>query len=76
MPDAMDHVQQLTDDLTADALARHAAKLVVPGRTACINQDCAAPIAASRTAFGAQRCVVCQREHEARAAHFAAWGHR
>lgn len=76
MPDVMDHVQQLNDDLTADALARHAAKLVVPGRATCINQDCGAAITATRTALGANRCVECQREHEARAAHFAAWGHR
>lgn len=76
MPDAMDRVQQHAQDLTADALAAHAKRAVVVGRTHCINVDCGEAIAPARTTMGAQRCVVCQTEHEARAAHFAAWGHR
>lgn len=46
------------------------------GRTHCINLDCGEPIATARTAMGAQRCMDCQREHEARDAHFAAWGRK
>lgn len=74
MPDAMDRVQQHNQDLTADALAMHARRQVVAGRTECINQDCGEPIARVRTEMGAVRCVECQREHESRAAHFATWG--
>ena len=76
MPDAMDHVQQLNQDLTADALAKHARRQVEAGRMHCINPDCGESIAGARTAMGAVRCVDCQREHESRDAHFTRWGRR
>lgn len=76
MPDAMDRVQQHTQDLTADALAAHSRRRVVVGRTHCINLDCGEAIASARTQMGAMRCIDCQRGHEARAAHFAAWGRK
>lgn len=76
MPDAMDRVQQHAQDLNADALAAHTQRQVDIGRTECINLDCGEAIAPPRTAMGAQRCIDCQTEHEARAAHFAAWGRR
>lgn len=76
MPDAMDAVQQFAADATDDALRRHQARPVVAGRTTCANLDCGEPIGPARTALGAQLCMECQREHEARSAHFRTWGRR
>jgi RNA polymerase-binding transcription factor DksA len=72
----MDAVQQYAENYTADALAQHARRPVVQGRTHCANTDCGEPIAPTRTALGAQLCLDCQHAEEARAAHFAKWGHR
>lgn len=76
MPDLMDAVQQYAADHTADALAQHARRPVVQGRTHCAQQDCGEPIAPERTSLGAQLCLDCQHEQEARDAHFAKWGRR
>jgi len=76
MPDAMDRVQQHAQDLNSDALAEHARRPVVQGRTHCAQQDCGEPIAPARMALGAQLCLDCQHEQEARDAHFAKWGRR
>lgn len=68
MPDAMDAVQQHAQDLTADALALHARRTVIAGRTHCANLDCGEAIAPPRTALGAQLCLECQRHDEAQTA--------
>lgn len=64
MPDAMDHVQQLTDDLAADALKRHRQRAKTQGRTHCANLECGEPISQLRQQAGAQLCLDCQREEE------------
>lgn len=76
MPDAMDRVQQHAADLASDALAVHATRPQVAGRTECANLDCGEPILPARTALGAQLCLDCQQGEEARAAHFTTWGRR
>ena len=76
MPDAMDRVQQHAADITSDALQAHAQRTQLPGRSTCANLDCGEPIAAHRTAMGAQLCMDCQSADEARAAHFRTWGRR
>lgn len=68
MPDAMDHVQQLTDDLAADALKRHRQRAKTQGRTHCANLECGEPISQLRQQAGAQLCLDCQREEERQAA--------
>lgn len=73
MPDAMDHVQQLTADLTADALKRHASRPKLAGRTHCGNLDCDQAIAPQRQVLGAQLCLHCQRLEEAEGVHLATW---
>lgn len=76
MPDAMDHCQQLAEDLATSALEHHARREVKPGRTTCANLDCGDDIAPARTALGAQLCIDCQRGEEAQAAHFRTWSRR
>lgn len=76
MPDAMDRVQQLAQDLAADAVAEHARRPVAAGRTHCANLDCGEPIAPARTALGAQLCLDCQQAEEAARVHQAAWRRR
>lgn len=76
MPDAMDRVQQHAQDMTADALAEHARRPVVAGRTHCGNLDCGEPIAPARIALGAQLCLDCQQAEEAARVHQAAWRRR
>lgn len=76
MPDEMDRVQQHAQDLAHDALVAHAMRPRPPGRTVCENADCGEGIAPARTAMGARLCIDCQREEEARAAHFRTWGRR
>ena len=73
MPDAMDQVQQHVDDMASDALSRHAARPRTQGRTHCAVADCQEPIAAERTALGAQLCMECQQDEDSRAAHFRGW---
>ncbi len=76
MADAMDAVQQQALDAAEDALLRHQARAVPPGRTTCANLDCGEPIHAARTALGAQLCLECQHEQDARDAHFRTWRRR
>jgi RNA polymerase-binding transcription factor DksA len=76
LPDLMDHVQSFNDDHTADALARHAARPQLKGRTHCANMDCGEPIGDARTALGAQLCLICQKAEEARGAHLQVWRQR
>ena len=73
MPDAMDRVQQHAHDMVADALQAHASRPQAIGRAHCENADCGDGIDPRRTAMGARLCLDCQREEEARAAHFNAW---
>ena len=73
MADAMDAVQQHAIDATEDVLRRHHARPVMAGRTHCAILDCGEAINAARTALGAQLCLECQHEEEARDAHFKAW---
>lgn len=75
-PDAMDHLQQLNDDHTSDALKRHADRVRAVGRTHCANLDCAEPITSARTAIGAQLCLPCQHEADAQDAHLNRWRRR
>ena len=76
MPDAMDQVQQHVQDLADDALGAHARRPRREGRDTCENADCGELIASERRALGARLCMDCQREDEARAAHFRTWGRR
>ena len=76
MPDLMDAVQQHAADMASDALTAHAQRPRLAGRATCAHLDCGAGIDPPRTAMGAQRCMDCQREHEAQSAHFMAWGRR
>lgn len=73
MPDAMDHVQQLNDDLAADALKRHASRPQLAGLAACENLDCGEPISDYRRLHGARLCLACQRGEEAASAHQRTW---
>ena len=73
MPDAMDHVQQHVEDSASDALRRHADRPRTQGRMDCAVADCREPITPERTALGAQLCMECQQEAEARDAHFRGW---
>lgn len=72
MPDHMDAVQQHAADLASDALSAHARRPRPAGLTHCEQLDCGAAIEPQRTAMGAQRCIDCQREHEASTAHLTA----
>jgi RNA polymerase-binding transcription factor DksA len=76
MPDAMDAVQTFNDEHTADALQRHAQRKVAPGRTHCAYIDCREPIFDARRLMGAQLCLACQQEEEARNAHLLRWKQR
>ena len=76
MPDAMDAVQTFNEEHTADALQRHAQRKVLRGRSHCANLDCDEPISTARQEMGAQLCLGCQREVEARDAHIARWKQR
>jgi hypothetical protein len=76
MPDAMDQVQALVSDRIADELQRHHDRPRALGRTHCAVADCRAAINAERTALGAQLCIECQHEADARDAHLAAWARR
>lgn len=73
VPDSMDHVQQLTADLAADALKRHADRPRPAGRTMCANLDCGEPISDYRRMGGAQLCLDCAHAEEAAAVHQRAW---
>lgn len=74
MPDAMDAVQERTLRELGEIEA-HRPRLQV-GRTHCHRADCGEPIAPQRTALGAQLCMECQHEQDARDAHFRVWGRR
>jgi RNA polymerase-binding transcription factor DksA len=76
MPDAMDHVQSFNDDHTADALARHADRPRLKGRSHCANIECGEPIGDARQALGAQLCLPCQKAEESRHTHIARWRQR
>jgi hypothetical protein len=76
MPDAMDQVQAFNDDHTADALQRHADRPKRVGLTHCAIGDCREPIMDARRELGAQLCLACQHEEEARAAHINKWKQR
>jgi len=76
MPDIMDAIQQHAEDVAADALAAHAQRQRLMGRTTCANLDCGADIAPVRTALGAQLCIDCQRGEEAAQVHTSAWRRR
>lgn len=76
MADSMDAVQQQALDAIEDALHRHQARPVIAGRSSCANLDCGEPIHSARTALGAQLCLECQREQDARDAHFTTWRRR
>jgi hypothetical protein len=76
MPDAMDQIQSFNDDHTADSLRRHADREKPVGRMHCANVDCREPIFQARRDLGAQLCLACQQEEEARAAHFKRWQQR
>jgi RNA polymerase-binding transcription factor DksA len=76
MPDAMDQLQAFNDDHTADALRRHADRVVAVGRSHCAIADCREPISDARRDLGAQLCLACQHEAEARSAHFSQWMRR
>ena len=77
MPDAMDHVQQLNADLTADALKRHAERARLPGLPMCENSECGEPISDIRRGNGARLCLACQHALEGQAAHQRVWrGHK
>lgn len=73
MPDAMDRLQQFNDDQAEDALRRHADRARPAGRTHCAVADCREPIVPERTALGAQLCMECQHEEDARNAHVRGW---
>lgn len=72
MPDAMDRIQDacLREQEAMNAV-RQPARL---GPAQC--EECGEPISSARRELGAVRCVDCQTEHEARAAHLAVWGRR
>ena len=76
MPDAMDKMQTFNDDHTADALKRHADRPKTEGRTHCAVLDCREPIFDARRLLGAQLCLSCQQEEEARSAHINRWRQR
>lgn len=76
MPDAMDKLQTFNDEHTADAIRRHAERKQPVGRTHCANVDCREPIFDARRLLGAQLCMECQREEDARNAHLARWKQR
>lgn len=76
MADAMDAVQQQALDAAEDALLRHQARPAPAGRTSCANLDCGESIHPARTALGAQLCLECQHEQDARDAHFNTWRRR
>lgn len=76
MPDAMDHVQELNEAHTADALKRHAARVLPEGRATCAHADCGEPISDARRRLGAQLCMECQRGEEAASAHLRTWSRR
>lgn len=76
MPDAMDRMQAFNEDHTADALKRHAARKVAAGRMHCVVSDCGEPISDARRDMGAQLCLACQKEEEARDAHLSRWARR
>ena len=76
MPDAMDRLQQEALDHASDAVAAHADRPRSLGLSHCEREECGEAIAANRTAMGARLCIECQKEVEARAAHFRTWGRR
>lgn len=69
MPDAMDRVQQHTQDLVDDAMRAREVKPKLPGRDTCANLDCELDISPQRKAMGAQLCIDCQRDEELAAKH-------
>ena len=74
MPDAMDRVQAEALALVDGAVAAHAARPRTEGLTQCERVACGETIARERMALGARLCIEYQHEHEARGAHFRAWG--
>lgn len=74
MPDFLDQVQERMLREEAEILANRPKPR--PGRTRCALADCGEAIAPARTALGAQLCLDCQHEHDARAAHFRTWSRR
>lgn len=74
MPDAMDHVQSMTDVHLENALQHHVNRPRPVGLSHCENLDCGEPISADRQSMGARLCVPCAKAEESRAAHFRTWG--
>jgi|GEM_PF-2166373 len=78
MPDAIDHMQDVTERHVENSLRTHARAQAnrPPGLTHCEQEDCRAPIATLRQQMGARLCIECAKADEARNAHLAAWRHR
>ena len=75
MPDAMDAVQERVLREERELLEQRRTPRPA-GLTHCRRHDCREPIAPPRTALGAQLCLECQHEQDARDAHFRIWGRR
>lgn len=67
--DDADRVSDMDARQLSGALAHHARRPRAAGRATCANLDCAAPIASLRQQIGAQLCIDCANEEEARARH-------
>lgn len=76
MADILDCAQEYAASHAESAVAAHAGRVRTVGLTHCEEEDCGAPIAPTRTADGARRCVTCQSEHEAQSGRFKTWGRK
>ncbi|MCD9097064.1 hypothetical protein [Luteimonas fraxinea] len=78
MPDAIDHMQDVTERHVENSLTAHARAQASrpPGLTHCEQDDCRTAITPLRREMGARLCIECAQAEESRGAHLAAWRRR